>query len=462
MTNSIRETLGELLKLALPLMVGNLFFTLQISIDRVFLSWHDDIAPGAAFAAAMLFYAPVILLVNTAGFTATFVAQYRGAGQPERIGGVINQALWFCLVTGVLFAALATISPAIIDIVGHRPELQDLESRYLFCLCFCALPMAVNSAVSGFLAGLNRPWLVLGINGVGLAVNALLDWLWIFGNGGFAEYGIEGAGWATVAGSFASMAFALAIVWRPGFNRDFHTRSDWRPNVALLRRFLSFAFPNGVQATFEVLAWMVFTLLVGKLGPAELSATNLVMMVNSFFFVPMMGLGQAVCVFVGQRMGAGKPDEAARGVWVGFAFAGPLMTALGVVAALMPGVFLAIFRSSEPGPVWNDVVELAPTLLWFVAVYSFFDSMNVVFAFALRGAGDTRYVSVMTLVCGVLLLALPCWYVTTHDWGVFWAWSCATLYIAGQGVVFLARFSQGQWRSLRVIEPSVTEEPLQA
>ena len=136
MTNSIRATLGELLKLAFPLMVGNLFYILQTTVDRVLLSWHDDVAPGAAFAAAMLFYAPVMLLVSTAGFTATFVAQYRGAGQPERIGGVINQALWFCLVTGVLFAALAPLSPAIIDFVGHKPELQDLESRYLFCLCF--------------------------------------------------------------------------------------------------------------------------------------------------------------------------------------------------------------------------------------------------------------------------------------------------------------------------------------
>ena len=454
MANSIRSTLWELLKLAFPLIVGNLFYTLQTSIDRVFLSWHDDIAPGAAFAAAMLFYAPVMLLVSTASFTSTFVAQYRGAGQPLRIGGVINQSLWFCLVTGVLFAALAPLSTTILAVAGHEPELQALEARYLFCLCFCALPMAVNAAVSGFLAGLNRPWLVLWINGVGLAVNALLDWLWIVGTPANA---VEGAGWATVVGSYASMLFALALVWLPGFNRDFHTRSDWRPDLALLRRFLGFALPSGVQATFDVVAWTIFTLLVGRLGPAELSATNLVMVVNAIFFVPMLGLGQAICVFVGQRLGASRPDEAARGVWVGFVFAGATMTLLGVLVALTPNVFLAIFRSSEAGAVWRETAALAPTLLWFVALYSFFDSMNVVFAFALRGAGDTRYVSAMTLVCGVLLLALPCWYVTTRGWGIYWAWSCATLYIAGLGIVFLARFVQGKWRTLRVIETSVTE-----
>jgi MATE family multidrug resistance protein len=446
--------LPDLLRLALPLIVSNLFFTVQISIDRLFLSWHDAAATGAAFAGAMLFWAPMTLAGNTAGFTATFVAQYLGAGRRERIGPLVQQALWFSIVAGMLFLLLIPWCGALPLWAGHETGLAALESQYLFCLCFCALPMIVNAALTGTFAALNRPHLVIWVNVLGCVVNAVLDYVLIFGVGGLPAFGIAGAGWATVAASYASMLLALALWWQPEFAIEFGSRRSWRVDSPLLRRYLGFAVPNGLQGGIDVVAWTVFTMLVGRLGSAALAATSIVMVVNACFFIPMLGLAQAVCVQVGQRLGEDRPDLAARSAWLGFGVAGSVMTLLGVTVALLPGVFIAIFRSREAGELWEQTAALIPGLLWFVALYSFFDSMNLVFAFALRGAGDTRFVSLATLVCGVGLLILPGWYVIELGGGIHAAWGFATLYIAGLAFTFLARFLWGPWRSLRVIEPA--------
>ena len=99
-------------------------------------------------------------------------------------------------------------------------------------------------------------------------------------------------------------------------------------------------------------------------------------------------------------------------------------------------------------------------LLRFVAVYSLFDSMNLVFSFALRGAGDTRFVTVISLVLSWPLMVVPTWAAWHYGWGLYWSWTFASVHIIALGITFLLRFRAGKWKSMRVIEraPIVFDE----
>ena len=103
---------------------------------------------------------------------------------------------------------------------------------------------------------------------------------------------------------------------------------------------------------------------------------------------------------------------------------------------------------------------LVPVLLRFVAVYSLFDSMNLVFSFALRGAGDTRFVTVLSLALAWPLMVVPTWAAWHYGWGLYWAWTFASAYVIALGFTFLLRFRVGKWKSMRVIEsaPVVSDE----
>jgi MATE family multidrug resistance protein len=339
------------------------------------------------------------------------------------------------------------------------PPLPEMETTYFCCLCYSALPALVTAAASSFFAGRGDSWTVLLINATGLGVNALFAYLLIFGYWGLPRLEIAGAGWATVIGSTVSALLALFLFWQPTYRAEFATWSGWRLDLELLGRLLSYGLPGGVQVGLDVLAFALFTLLVARLGTVEAAATSIAFAINMVAFMPSLGIGQAVSVLVGQRLGEDRPDLAARSTWTGFRLAWLYMAAVALLYVLCPGLFLLLFHS-DADPKWAQVAALVPGILRFVAVYSLFDSMTAVFSFALKGAGDTRFVSLAAVVLSWPLMVVPTWAACYYDWGLWWAWTFASSYVIALGVTFLVRFWTGRWRSMRVIEktPPVTDK----
>lgn len=453
----------ELLQLAWPFILSNSFYTLQILLDRVMLSRHDADAVGAAMAAAMVFWTAISLLQNTANYATTFVAQYLGAGQPRRVGPVVWQALWFSLLGGMLILALAPLAGPLVALGGHEPRLQALETTYLRCLAYSGLPFLVSASVGSFFAGRGASRTVLVINVTGLAVNGLTAWLAIFGRPelGIPALGIAGAGWATVVGSATSAVLGLCLMLRPRFRTEYATAAGWRFDAPLFGRLLRFGLPNGLGSALDPLVFSFFILFVGRIGPAALDATSVTFTLNMLVILPTLGIGQAVEVLVGRRLGEDRPAIAARSAWTGLRVALVFTATLALVFLVLPGPLIALFEGAEIQDAnRTEVRQLVPVLLRFVVVYCLFDAANLVFSFALRGAGDTRFVTLAALVFSWPSLVLPTWAAVEFGWGLYWAWSFASLYIMLLALTFLFRFLQGKWQSMRVIEMRAGAPPL--
>src|SRR5436190_1919924 len=167
------------------------------------------------------------------------------------------------LVVSQGFMVMVPAAPYLIAAGGHSPALQVLEVAYLHCLAFAALPMLVMAAVNGFFSGRGRTWTVLVIEAAGTAMNIALALVLIFGRLGFPELGIAGAGWATVAGSWASALVAMALLLVRSNRVEFNTLRGWRPERALFGRLMKYGGPAGVQVFLDVLVFHVFVQLVG-------------------------------------------------------------------------------------------------------------------------------------------------------------------------------------------------------
>jgi multidrug resistance protein, MATE family len=448
----------ELLKLALPLILANSFTTIQFTVDRAFLSRYDPDAMGASMPGAMVFWLFQAILFGTAGYTTTFVAQYTGAARLLRVGPAVWQGVWFGVAAGMLFFLLWPFAPQIFALTGHGEKLISLETQYFRSLLPCAVPMAITAAVSGFFSGRGDTWVVLGINALGTVVNAILDYLFIAGRHGCPELGISGAGWATAIGSWASAIMALALFLRPRFEREYATRSGWKLETELFQRLLKFGFPAGLQWALEALAFTFFTVFVGQLGEAAANATSLTFTLNMFAFLPMMGVGQAVSILVGQRLGEDKPDLAERSTHTAAKWAVGYMIFIAGLYLAIPEMLVSGFEpaaGSEQATGWPAVVAIVPTLLMCVAAYSLLDALNLTYSFALRGAGDTKFVTWLTFALAWPLMVGPTFAAVNAGGTVYWCWVFATLYIGVIAVCFFLRFRTGKWRSMRVIEPEV-------
>jgi MATE family multidrug resistance protein len=443
---------AELMKLALPLILSNSVWTLQVTLDRMMLSRSSSDAVAAAMPAVCLFWTPFVLLQYTANYATTFVSQYLGAGRPERIGSAIWQSLYFSVIAGIAFATASPWIAGILELSSHAPGVMALEVTYFRVLAFSTLPMLIVASVNSFFAGRGATWTVLVIDASGLVVNAMLAYVLIFGKFGLPEMGIAGAGWATVAGSSASAIVGLVLFLRRRYREQFGTLTGWRFDPELFRRLMRYGLPSGFQLGVDVLAFTVFVFLVGDIGPAELGATSITFTINMVAVLPMLGVAQAVSVLVGQRLGGNRPDLAERSTWTGLRIAWIYMGAMAALYLLLPGAFLWLFQSDTEPEKQAAVAAIVPTLLRFVAVYSLFDSINLVFCFALRGAGDTRFVTIVAMCLAWPIMVLPTWAALEFGWGIYWAWAFVCAYIVALACTFWIRFQMGKWKTMRVIE----------
>ncbi len=445
----------ELLRLSLPFIVSSSCTTIQIFIDRIFVSGVNSDAVAAAMPTVGYFWTPLALLQFTVLYATVFVAQYLGAGRPNRVGPVVWQAIYFALGAGVLFPLLIPLADLLIEASHHKPAVKELERSYFRGLSFAALPTLVLAAVNAYFAGRQKSWTVLLINAVGALTNAALAVPLILWQRHDPAAAMFGAGLATAFGSGVSCVLGLILFFRSRDRAEFGTLSGWRFDPALFRRLLYFGLPNGGQFFIEAMAFTAFIYFIGNIGDAELAATTLTFSLNLLTFLPVMGLGQGVEVLVGQRQGEGRPEISARTTHAGAILATGYMCVISVLYLTLPHVMVMPFAAEMEPAEWAKIEPIIPLLLLFVALYSLADGANIIYAFGLRGAGDTRFVTVIALGTSWPLMVVPTWLCWHYGWGLYAAWSFATFYVFILAICFALRFRGGRWRTMRVIEPAV-------
>jgi multidrug resistance protein, MATE family len=119
---------------------------------------------------------------------------------------------------------------------------------------------------------------------------------------------------------------------------------------------------------------------------------------------------------------------------------------------LIPEVLVGAFQGDHDRESFAAVAKIVPTLMACVAAYSVVDAVNVTFSFALRGAGDTRFVSLLTFALAWPIMVVPTFVVVRAGGSIYAAWLFATAYIMAMAVCFFLRFRTGKWKNMRVIE----------
>lgn len=450
----------HVLAVAVPLILSTSAWSIQHFVDRMFLTWHSTEAIAAAMPAGLLNFTLMSFFLGTAGYVSAFVAQYHGAGRPERIGPAIWQGVYVAVGAGAVLLAAMPFSEAIFDWIGHEPAVRAYEATYFRILCWGAFPSVAASALSGFYSGLGRTWPIMWVHFAATGVNVALTYALVFGAGPVPEMGIAGAAWATVASAVFSFLAFLALLSRPSFNRLYRTLGGWRPDGDLFARLMKFGLPNGAQFFLDIAGFSAFMLIVGKLGTDELAASNIALNINNLAFMPTIGLGIAVSVLVGQELGKNRPELAWKAAWSGFHIGVSYMGAIALAYALVPGLFLLPFAARAEAESFRRISELAVVLLRFVALYSVFDATVIILAAAIKGAGDTRFVMVMVGAMSLGLLALPTYLaLEVFGWGIMAAWWILAGYVALLAACFMARFLGGKWTRMRVIEEPVPALP---
>ena len=450
-----RNGYRDVLSVSLPLIVSMGSVTLMQFTDRIFLGRYSLAAIAAALPAGIASFLFVSFFLGAVSFTGVFVAQYAGAGRPQRIGCALWQGLYFSLAAWVLLILAGVfLAEPIFSLAGHPPEIKELEIIYFRIMTIAGGLPIIEQALASFYTGRGLTRVVMAVNLFGAALNIPLDYILINGLGPLPAMGVRGAALATAAAWVVAGVIYVRLIFTRANEAAYAVRSGARPDLALMRRLVRFGLPGGVQFFLDIFAITFFSLMIGRLGETQLAATNMAISINMLAFLPMIGLSVGVSVMVGQAMGAKKPEEAHQATVSALHLTLLYMAAVGCVFVLVPEALLGLFkpRGMEPAQ-FAPIISLGTVLLRFVAVYSLCDAACLVFFGALKGAGDIAYVMRVMLAVSLAVMILPLTVgIELFGAGVYFAWSCVSLYVALLAWAFWRRYRRGLWRAMEVIE----------
>lgn len=370
----------RVLRLALPILVGQLAAIGFALLDTLGLA-RTSAFDLAALALGSAIYVSIYLTLN--GILQGLVpvaARHVGANRPGAVGEDFRQAVW-------LTAALITIGLALV-LLGAKPllalsgadgALQQRSADYLRWLA-AGLPAALTLRLYAMLCNaLGRPVQVTLLQLAAVAIKALLnEWL-VFGGAGVPALGCLGAAFASIA---ANLVIAGIALWRltrdPAFAPLQLFSGSWRPRTPALKELLALGVPVGGSYLFEVSAFTLMAVFIARFGTTVLGAHQIVANFETIVYMVPLAIALAAQTLVAQTLGAGDEAGARR---LG-------LRILAGVAALHAGFALLLVGAPEwvldaYGPP-DAVAASARGLLRWIAVYQFFDALQLVSAFLLR------------------------------------------------------------------------------
>ncbi|MBC2604990.1 MATE family efflux transporter [Pelagicoccus albus] len=443
----------QLLQIAFPLILSTGSTSILLFVDRMLLSWYSNEAIGAALPAGILNWTLLCPFFGTAMYTSTFVAQYTGAKQHDKVGTAVWQGLYISLIGAVALPLISPFTEEIFAVIDHAPAVQKMEASYLKILNFGAVLFLCNAVLSCFYSGRGRAWTIVWINVLLTILNTAFDYALIFGNWGFPEMGIEGAGYATLASSTIVVVIYFLLFLSPQNEKAYATRSSCKLNKELFLRMLRFGFPSGMHFFLDVIGFTIFTLLVGRLGVVDAAANNIAQQIHLLGVLPLVGLGIATTIVVGQYQGGGRSDLAEKSTYSAMHMAVFYNAAVSITYLTIPYLFIAPFFLAREVPPPAELIDLIKDLLKFVAVFTLFEGVVILSSGTLKGAGDTTFVMRVLAITSVVLVIIPTVLVVEiFQLPLIWAWGVLTINLVALSIIFFSRFRSGKWKDRRLID----------
>jgi MATE family multidrug resistance protein len=448
-----RAEFRALLSLAVPVVAVQLGLMLMGVVDTVMVGRLSAQALAAVALGNLYFFGVIVIGMGTLMALDPIVAQAVGARDDPAIArGLQRGILLATAITLPASAGMAAIRP-LLRLSGQPPAIVDPASQYGWLIIPGILPFYLFLVLRQTLQAMGRiapiVWVTLGAN----LLNALLDWILIFGKLGSPPLGVAGSALATTASRWVLAALLLAAGWRElGPRLRPWRRESWR--LEPLLRMLGLGVPIGLQMFFEYGVFGLIGALMGRIGALALAAHHVALNLAAIVFMVPQGVGAAAAVLVGQAIGAGDIPRARRAALGAILLGAGFMAGSGTLFISLPEWLARLYTPDD------SVVALAGTLIVLAASFAIFDGLQAVAIGILRGIGDTR-VPVGLSLLGYWLIGLPVSLVLGFrlGFGPAGLWGGLVVGLLATAAVLLIRVRsrlRGMVERVRIDRPEVT------
>jgi len=397
----------SMVRISLPTAFRSLLSLLVLMADNVMISLYAENALAPVSQANSISTFVTAALTGLGSGAVVLIAQYWGKGDHKSVRQFFSVATAACTALAMLFIAAILIFPrGVLSLVldPAQEALTPIALSYLTISCLAYLPLAVSSALSSVLRGVEVVKVTLYATVISLLSNVVLNYVLIFGHLGLPAMGVEGAAWATVISRFIE----AAVVWIYCFKvqkaisirpRDLLSHQKWA-----WKDYFRFGAPVGFTDAQWALVGLLKMAAIGHLGKEMMSAMNLTDTMMNLGTMFTFALAGGACVLVGKAVGQGdmeKVRQYSRTIQSMFACIGVIMA---LVVMLLRFPFIGLYGQTP------EVEKLAGQMILIGAITIMGTSYHAsCFVGINRGAGDNKFVMMVDLICGWLVV-LPLTY----------------------------------------------------
>ncbi len=369
-----------MLRLAAPLILSQIAQVLTGLVDTV-MSGQAGSGEQAVVALGVALWIPIfIALITVVQAVSPIVSHHVGAGDGEAVARDAREGLWLAAWLSVLPLLALPWAPDLLIHAGIAAPLAERTGVFLWGIGLGLPAAAVYRAIGAYSVAIGRTRPIMVLSFAGLAINAALNDVLIYGRFGAPALGGAGCGWASGIGMWiALLALASWTALAPAYRPYFLWRDWGRPRLEVQGRLLRLGLPMGGAGLAEAAAFAGVAVLIGRFGTVQIAAHQSALNFSALTFMLPAGIASATSIFVGRALGANDPAAARRAAWTGMALGLSIAAAATLVVVLMRHPIAAVY-SSDPA-----VRALAANLLLVAAFWQLFDAAQVCAGGALRG-----------------------------------------------------------------------------
>ncbi len=428
-------------RFATPMLLGNMFQQLYNVVDSIIVgNYIGKEALAAVGASFPIIFTLISFIIGIAIGSTVIISQFFGAKDYEKVKRAIDTLYIFIFFASLLVSILGIVfSTWIFRLIGLPEDVIPQANSYLDIYLSGLVLFFGFSATSAILRGLGDSKTPLYFMIIATVANIAFDFLFVVGFG----WGIEGAAAATVVAQGG--AFATAILY---LNRTHEIINlSWRRMVfdrKLFRDNIRIGLPIGLQQSFVALSMMVMYWLVNPFGTNAVAAYSVVFRIDSFASMPAMNFAAALSTFVGQNLGARKPERVHTGLISTFMMTSVFAITMTAVALLFAGPLMRLFTGDA------EVIRHGVEYLYIVSpFYVVFTAMFTIGG-VMRGAGDTFIPMLITFIA-LWAVRIPLCYFLSIEMGVtgIW-WGIPVAWFTGALLSFLY-YLTGRWKKKSLV-----------
>ncbi len=375
--------------IALPLMVQNLITSSVSFLDTLMIGQVGEVELAAVGIANQMFFLINLFFFGLASGSSILLSQFYGSGDYKNIKKTLSFSVSICLAGAFIVSAVSYFFPSfIMGFFSNDPLVINSGAVYLKIVAVSYIFSALSSALSIGFRTISKATLPMAVTLVSLSINAIGNYLLIFGVGIFPKLGVAGAAAATVMARLVEVLFLSYFTWMKdtGSVFAFSFKKDLKLNKEFIRLYARTCVPVLLNEVLWSVGMTLYKVAYGTLGTQTVATVYIVESINNFFFIATLSIGNGATILLGTTLGSGDRNRAVS--WAkNLIF---LSFLIGLVMGVMEILFSPFFASWFN--VDENVYRLSISALRVKGLQLPFMSINMMTIVGiLRAGGDTKY-----------------------------------------------------------------------